>query len=134
MSQTQAAKRFGVTQPRVSDLMRGKINLFPLDALVNMAVAIIEVPDENKPDGPRRASAKVVGSSGQISLGKEYAGQQVLLEEREPGVWLLRTAPVIPENEAWLHTAAARQDLQEVLAWAQVNPSQESSPDELFSQ
>ena len=36
-SQAQAAKLFGVTQPRVSDLMRGKINLFGLDALVNMA-------------------------------------------------------------------------------------------------
>jgi len=39
MSQAQAAKLFGVTQPRVSDLMRGKINLFALDALVNMAAA-----------------------------------------------------------------------------------------------
>ncbi len=39
MSQTQAAKLFGVTQPRVSDLMRGKISLFALDALVNMATA-----------------------------------------------------------------------------------------------
>jgi predicted XRE-type DNA-binding protein len=39
MSQTQAAKLFGVTQPRVSDLMHGKINLFGLDALVNMAAA-----------------------------------------------------------------------------------------------
>ena len=39
LSQTQAAKLFGVTQPRVSDLMRGKINLFGLDALVNMASA-----------------------------------------------------------------------------------------------
>lgn len=37
LSQVQAAKLFGVTQPRVSDLMRGKINLFGLDALVNMA-------------------------------------------------------------------------------------------------
>jgi predicted XRE-type DNA-binding protein len=37
MSQAQAAKLLGVTQPRVSDLMRGKINLFGLDALVNMA-------------------------------------------------------------------------------------------------
>jgi len=37
MSQAQAARLFGVTQPRVSDLMRGKINLFGLDALVNMA-------------------------------------------------------------------------------------------------
>jgi predicted XRE-type DNA-binding protein len=39
MSQAQAARLFGVTQPRVSDLMRGKINLFALDALVNMATA-----------------------------------------------------------------------------------------------
>jgi predicted XRE-type DNA-binding protein len=39
LTQAQAAKLFGVTQPRVSDLMRGKINLFALDALVNMAAA-----------------------------------------------------------------------------------------------
>lgn len=37
LTQTQAAKLFGVTQPRISDLMRGRINLFGLDALVNMA-------------------------------------------------------------------------------------------------
>ena len=39
MSQAQAAQLFGVTQPRISDLMRGKINLFGLEALVNMASA-----------------------------------------------------------------------------------------------
>jgi predicted XRE-type DNA-binding protein len=35
----QIAKLFGVTQPRVSDLMRGRIDMFRLDALVNMVVA-----------------------------------------------------------------------------------------------
>ncbi|CCG39526.1 XRE family transcriptional regulator [Xanthomonas euvesicatoria] len=39
LSQSQAAKVFGVTQPRVSDLMRGKIDLFSLDTLVNMLAA-----------------------------------------------------------------------------------------------
>ena len=39
LSQAQAAKLFGVTQPRISDLMRGKIDLFGLDNLVNMTVA-----------------------------------------------------------------------------------------------
>lgn len=39
LTQAQAAKLFGVTQPRVSDLMRGKIDLFGLDTLVNMAAA-----------------------------------------------------------------------------------------------
>jgi len=38
-TQAEAARRLGVTQPRVSDLMRGKINLFGLDALVNMVAA-----------------------------------------------------------------------------------------------
>lgn len=39
LSQSRAAKVFGVTQPRVSDLMRGKIELFGLDTLVNMLAA-----------------------------------------------------------------------------------------------
>ena len=39
LSQAEAAKLFGVTQPRVSDLMRRKIDLFDLDSLVNMASA-----------------------------------------------------------------------------------------------
>ncbi len=36
LTQSQAAKMLGVTQPRISDLMRGKIDLFGLDTLVNM--------------------------------------------------------------------------------------------------
>jgi len=36
LTQAQAAKIFGVTQPRISDLMRGRIDLFAIDTLVNM--------------------------------------------------------------------------------------------------
>jgi len=39
LSQSEAAKLLGVTQPRISDLMRGKIELFGLDTLVNMVGA-----------------------------------------------------------------------------------------------
>ena len=38
-TQTQAAKALGVTQPRISNLLRGKINAFSLDLLVKMAAA-----------------------------------------------------------------------------------------------
>ena len=38
-TQSEAAKRLGVTQPRISDLKRGKIDLFGLDTLVNMLAA-----------------------------------------------------------------------------------------------
>jgi len=36
-TQAAAAKRLGLTQPRMNDLMRGRINKFSLDALVNLA-------------------------------------------------------------------------------------------------
>lgn len=36
MTQVRAAKFLGVSQPRISDLARGKIELFTIDALVNM--------------------------------------------------------------------------------------------------
>jgi predicted XRE-type DNA-binding protein len=39
LTQAQAARAFGVTQPRISDLTRGKIDLFGLDSLVTMASA-----------------------------------------------------------------------------------------------
>ena len=36
LTQATAARQLKVTQPRISDLMRGKINQFSLDTLVNM--------------------------------------------------------------------------------------------------
>jgi predicted XRE-type DNA-binding protein len=36
LTQGGAAELFGVSQPRVSDLLRGKIDLFSIDTLVNM--------------------------------------------------------------------------------------------------
>lgn len=37
LTQSQAAKLFGLTQPRISDLVRGKISVFGLESLINMA-------------------------------------------------------------------------------------------------
>jgi predicted XRE-type DNA-binding protein len=36
LTQAEAAKLFGVSQPRISDLKRGKIDLFSIDSLVEM--------------------------------------------------------------------------------------------------
>jgi len=36
LRQAQAAKILGVTQPRVSDLLRGRIDLFSTDAIIDM--------------------------------------------------------------------------------------------------
>ena len=39
-TQKEAAKRCGVSQPRINDLLRGRISRFSLDALVNIAAAL----------------------------------------------------------------------------------------------
>lgn len=38
VTQAAAAKRLGLTQPRMNDLLRGRINKFSLDALINLAM------------------------------------------------------------------------------------------------
>lgn len=39
-TQAEAASRCGVTQPRMNDLLRGRVSRFSLDALVNIATAL----------------------------------------------------------------------------------------------
>ena len=81
-----------------------------------------------------KISVKLIGANGQISLGKGYAGRQVLVEEREPGVWLVRTAIVIPENERWLHEAPAVASLQAALAWTAQNNPKATNPEAIFEE
>ena len=66
-------------------------------------------------------SVKVVGANGQISLGKQFAGRQVLVEEQAEGVWLIRTATVVPDNERWAHAPETASDLNSALTWAARN-------------
>ncbi len=77
------------------------------------------------------AVIKTVGSSGQIALGKQYAGRHVVVEEMEPGVWIVKLGEFIPDNERWLHTPEVKADLDEGLAWASRNPPQETDLNEL---
>ncbi len=60
MTQAQAAALFGVTQPRVSDLTRGKVNLFSLDTLIDMAATAGMAPTV-KVSAPQTLPAKRIG-------------------------------------------------------------------------
>jgi hypothetical protein len=67
---------------------------------------------------------KTIGSSGQISLGKEYAGRTVTVEQVAEGVWTIKTAQVIPDDELWLHTPKMRVSLDRALEWSAAHSSQ----------
>ena len=55
-TQAVAARLFGITQPRLSDLVRGKISLFSLEALIDMATVAGLEPHVTikKPEAPRK--------------------------------------------------------------------------------
>ena len=77
------------------------------------------------------AVVKTVGRSGQIALGKAYAGRQVLVEQLDPGVWLVKLGEFIPDNERWLHAPGVKAALDEAIAWAETHPVAETDLDAL---
>jgi hypothetical protein len=77
-------------------------------------------------------AVKTIGVNGQISLGKQYAGQQVLVEEQEAGVWLIRAADVIPRNERWLHEPEHKAGLDAALSWAAENAASDADGDAIL--
>jgi len=61
---------------------------------------------------------KSVGSNGQISLGKKFAGRQVLLTEDTDGTITLKPGRFIPDTEMWLYKNGGEKRLDKALEWA----------------
>ncbi|OGQ99538.1 MAG: hypothetical protein A2505_03105 [Deltaproteobacteria bacterium RIFOXYD12_FULL_55_16] len=80
----------------------------------------------------KHTSIKMIGANGQISIGKQFAGRQVLVEEQEAGVWLVRTATVTPDNECWLQEPQAAANLMRALDWAKANPPDDTNTDSVI--
>lgn len=79
LTQVQAAELFGVTQPRISDLVRGKANLFSLDALVEMAstagmAPTIKVTMPKRPVPVQRTTAR------KLTAGRPSASARAALK------------------------------------------------------
>ena len=64
------------------------------------------------------ASIKVVGKSGQISLGKSYAGKTLRLQHRQDGSILITSVAVVPESQLWTIEEPNRSRIARGLAWA----------------
>ena len=75
---------------------------------------------------------KVVGKSGQISLGKRYAGKMLELQRLDDGSLLLRAVTVVPESQLWTLEEPHRTRIARGLAWAAQTEARESDPDSLL--
>lgn len=74
---------------------------------------------------------KIVGKSGQISLGKALAGMGFVMETLPGGDILLKHAVVVPVKELWLHEPAMKDKLARADGWMRSNPAKESNLEEI---
>ena len=70
---------------------------------------------------------KVVGKSGQISLGKRYAGKMLRLERRQDGTVVLTAVAVVPESQLWTTEEPHRSRIERGLTWAAAHQPQETA-------
>jgi hypothetical protein len=75
---------------------------------------------------------KVVGKSGQISLGKRYAGKTLRLERRQDGTVLLTAVAMVPENQLWTLEEPHRSRIERGLTWATVTEPRETHVEDLL--
>jgi hypothetical protein len=76
---------------------------------------------------------KVVGKSGQISLGKRFAGKTLRLERRRDGSVLLTAVAVVPERQLWTLNEPDRSRIARGLTWAANTPPAETDVDQLLT-
>lgn len=70
---------------------------------------------------------KRVGSSGQITLGKKYAGQTVqVIEDKASGKVILLFGHFIPAAERWIHEEPHRSKLERAIRYAETHPPRET--------
>jgi hypothetical protein len=82
----------------------------------------------------RGADIKVVGKSGQISLGKNYAGKALRVEHRRNGTIILTAVAVVPESQLWTLEEPHRSRIRRGLTWASRAAPSETDVEALVAQ
>src|ERR1700745_3679922 len=73
----------------------------------------------------RDTEVKTVGRSGQISLGKRYAGKTLRMERFKDGRIVLTAVAMVPESQLWTLAEPARSRIERGLDWAaKTNPAE----------
>ncbi len=84
--------------------------------------------------GADQVEIKVVGKSGQISLGKSYAGKTLRLERRKDGTMVLTAVAVVPESQLWTLEEPHRSRIERGLTWAAETEPRETDVESLLKQ
>lgn len=79
------------------------------------------------------AKLLTVASNGQISIGKEWAGKQIVIERVSPNELRILSGAFIPDKDLTFHTSEAKEALIEFEDWAEKNPPKKSNRIDLIA-
>ena len=74
---------------------------------------------------------KVIGTNGQLSLGKEFAGKMVLIDQIDNGTWIIKSGEFVPDSEKWLQKNNNSNKIEEAIDWALKNKPSDNFDDAL---
>ncbi len=72
------------------------------------------------------AVIKTIGSSGEIKLGRQFAGQKVVVDQVGTGFWMIKVGEFIPANGRWLREPEVMASIDRGLRWIAENPPVET--------
>lgn len=81
----------------------------------------------------KNAKLLTVPANGQISIGKSWAGRQILVEEVGEGEIRISSGEFVPHSQNPFHTRKAKASLKEFNDWETKNPAKATDTKALFS-
>lgn len=73
-----------------------------------------------------------VAANGQISIGKEWAGRQILVEKVNESELRIVSGTFVPDQQATFHTKKAKETLEDFEKWASNNSPKQTDTKALF--
>jgi hypothetical protein len=81
----------------------------------------------------KQAKLLTVPANGQISIGKSWAGRQIMVEEIGDDEIRISSGIFVPDSQSSFHTDEAKESLAAFNKWEVKNPPRRSDVGSLFS-
>lgn len=76
---------------------------------------------------------KIVGASGQVYIGKEFAGKQIQLVKKDDSTIVITKGQFIPDNEKWLYRDNNLEKLMKAVEWSENTPRRNDNFEEIMN-
>jgi hypothetical protein len=73
-----------------------------------------------------KKAIRLVTATGQVSIGREIAGQEVQVIRQDRNTWIIKRGQFIPDSERWLYRDNNLEKLMKGVEWSENNPRRDN--------